>query len=230
MPENTLAAFEYAARLGVDVIELDCVVTKDNELVVHHDLALHGRAVRSMTLEEVLAFDRGATRSEGFPSQAALPGLRIPRLEEVFAFLKAKPQKLMVETKMDPNVDPRWFTEAIDRLIRKYALSERVIFQSFDHRTLHVMKDLNPAVELALLNPARRLDDYVGPARALGPKALQVVNVRVVDAQIVQTLHAAAIRVFSGTANDPADWKRLREAGVDAIVTDDPAALRALLK
>ena len=39
-PENTLPAFEYAIKAGVDVLELDMAVTKDNVVVVSHDAHL----------------------------------------------------------------------------------------------------------------------------------------------------------------------------------------------
>jgi glycerophosphoryl diester phosphodiesterase len=228
-PENTIPAFTHALQTGADVLELDVVVTKDNALVVHHDLALEGRAVRSMTLAEVMAFDRGGTPSKGFPHQLAMPGVRVPKLEEVMAFAREKKARLMVETKVDPAVEPVWFAQQVDALIRKYGLSERVLLQSFDHRTLHAMRTLNPAVGLVLLNPAKRLADYVGPAKALGPRAIQFVNFRVIDAEIVKTLHAAGVQVFSGTTDDEAVWKTLRAIGVDGILTDDPGALRVTM-
>jgi len=228
-PENTIPAFEHALKTGADMLELDVVVTRDNALVVHHDLELNGRPVRQMTLAEVLAFDRGGTPSKGFAKQLQMPGVKIPKLEEAFAFARAKRARLMVETKVDPNVDPEWFAGAVDGLIRKYGLSERVWLQSFDHRTLHAMRKRNPAVELVLLNPARRLDDYVGPAKALGPKAIQFVNFRVIDAEIVKTLREAGIRVLSGTTDDRKEWEKLRVLGVDGILTDDPEDLRRFL-
>ena len=40
-PENTLAAFEYAIGVGVDAIEMDLAVTKDDVLVVSHDPELN---------------------------------------------------------------------------------------------------------------------------------------------------------------------------------------------
>lgn len=229
-PENTLPAFEYALGAGADVLELDVVVTKDNALVVHHDLALEGRPVRDMTLAEVLAFDRGGTPSAGFARQKRMPGVRIPKLEEVLAFAKAKGARLMVETKVDPHVDAEWFAGAVDGAIRNYGLSGKVLLQSFDHRTLHAMHRLNPEVGLVLLNPAKKLDDYIGPAKALGPGAIQFVNFRVIEPGIVQTLHGAGVKVFSGTTDDAAEWKRLRAMGVDGILTDDPEALRASLR
>lgn len=225
-PENSLPAFAYALEHGADVLELDVVVTSDNQLVVHHDLELEKRPVRQMTLAEVMQFDRGGTPSAGFPRQQSMPGVRIPKFEQVLAFAKQHKAKLMVETKVDPGVDPVWFAEAIDRLVRKYGLSQRVLLQSFDHRTLHAMRKRNAEIGLVLLNPAKRLDDYVGPAKALGPKAIQFVNFRVIDEGIVQTLHGAGIQVFSGTTDDAAQWKRLRALGVDGILTDDPEGLR----
>ena len=66
----------------------------------------------------------------------------------------------------------------------------------------------------------------VGPAKALGPKAIQFVNFRVIDEGIVKTLHAAGVQVFSGTTDDKAAWAKLRAMGVDGILTDDPEALR----
>ena len=39
-PENTLEAFQHAAKLGSDVLELDVHRTKDNEIVVAHDAYL----------------------------------------------------------------------------------------------------------------------------------------------------------------------------------------------
>jgi len=225
-----MPAFQHALTVGADMLELDLVVTRDDELVVHHDLVLEKRPVRSLTLAEVLRFDRGGTPSAGFPRQMAMPGVRIPKFGEVLAFAKEKNARLMVETKVDPAVDPQWFAEAIDKAIRQFGLSERVILQSFDHRTLHSMRKLNPAVGLVLLNPAKRLDDYIGPAKALGPGAIQFVNFRVIDAAVVQTLHGAGIKVFSGTTDDPGEWKRLTSIGVDGILTDDPEGLRAQLR
>jgi len=224
-PENTIPAFEYALAVGADILELDVVVTKDKQLVVHHDLELEGKRVHSITLAEVRAFDRGGTRSPGFLRQQLMPNVKIPTLNDVFAFAVKKNARLMVETKVDPEIDPDWFAAAIDKLIRQYRLSDRVILQSFEHRTLAAMRKLNPAVGLVLLNPARNLGDYVTPAKALGPRAIQFVNFRVIDASIVNALHAAKIQVFSGTTDDPAEWAKLRALGVDGILTDDPEGL-----
>lgn len=228
-PENTIAAFEHALKVGADVLELDVVVTQDNRLVVHHDLDLAGKPVRSMTLAEVRAFDRGGTRSPNFPRQQLIPGERIPTLAEVLKLAKDRKARLMIETKVDPSVEPGWFATAVEQQIRQHGVVGQVMLQSFDHRTLHAMRKINPEIPLVLLNPRQKLADYITPARALGPKAIQMVNVAIIDADIVKTLKAAKISIYVGTTDDPAQWKRLIALKVDGILTDDPEGLRRLL-
>jgi glycerophosphoryl diester phosphodiesterase len=228
-PENTIAAFEHALAVGADVLELDVVVTQDNQLVVHHDLELNGRPVHTLTLAEVRAFDRGATPSPNFPRQELIPGERNPTLAEVLTLARKRQARLMIETKVDPAIDPAWFAATLHQQLMQHGVAPQVILQSFDHRTLHAMRQLAPRMPLVLLNPRQKLADYISPARALGPPAIQMVNVTVIDADIVRTLKAAGIPIYSGTTDEPAQWKRLIALGVDGILTDDPAGLRRLL-
>ena len=65
-PENTMLAFEKAVEIGVDGIELDVHLTKDNELVIIHDedvkRTTNGEGlVKDMTLEELKKLDASAT-------------------------------------------------------------------------------------------------------------------------------------------------------------------------
>lgn len=41
--ENTLAVFEFAIELGCDGAELDVYLSKDGEVIVHHNAALNHR-------------------------------------------------------------------------------------------------------------------------------------------------------------------------------------------
>jgi glycerophosphoryl diester phosphodiesterase len=45
-PENTLPAFLHAVALGVDVVELDVVISQDNQVVVSHEPWLSARLGR----------------------------------------------------------------------------------------------------------------------------------------------------------------------------------------
>src|SRR4249920_3499251 len=84
-PENTLPAFEYAIAQGVDALEMDMAVTKDNVLVVSHDPVLEGpvctgpaakAVIRELTLAQVREWDCGAKQNPAFPKQQAVPGTR----------------------------------------------------------------------------------------------------------------------------------------------------------
>ena len=92
-PENTLPAFRYAIEQGVDVLELDVAVTKDNVLVVSHDPLINaticsgpktGIPIHTLTLAELNQYDCGAKQNPAFQTQVPVSGTRVPKLDEVF--------------------------------------------------------------------------------------------------------------------------------------------------
>lgn len=226
---------------GVPVLELDVVMSADGFLVVHHDLAVNeqickpgGGFISLLTLKKLWEMDCGSTRHPSYPKQVTAPGARLPVLEEVFELVQGTKTKLMVETKMAKDGEPHFIAPAkivaaMDRAIRRYGLEDQVWLQSFDHRTLSEMRKLNPRIRLIMLNPKARQPDYVSPAKELGG-ATQFINFAVIEERDVKALRAAGLQVFSGTTDDPKEWKKLSAFGVDAILTDDPAGLTALLK
>jgi len=238
-PENTIPAFEYAIAAGVDVLELDLSVTRDNVVVVSHDPYLEPPicsgpkdkvAIRESTLAEVRQWDCGAKQNPGFAKQQTVPGTRMPTLDEVFALASKGKFEFNIETKISvqrPELapPPDEFARLVLEQIRKHRLESRVILQSFDFRTLHAMKKLAPDIRLAALysGPAK---GFVEIAREAGAGIVSPVFPLVTPEQ-VKAAHAAGLQVIPWTANTSADWKRLIEAGVDAIITDDPAALIA---
>ena len=241
-PENTIPAFEYAISVGVDVLELDVAVTKDNVLVVSHDPVLEPpicsgprpRAViHELTLDEVRQYDCGSQQNPSFPKQVPVPGTRVPTLDEVFALAARGSFEFNVETKSFPNrpgytPPPDEFARMLLDEIRRHHLEERVIVQSFDFRTLHAMKTLAPEIRLAALYQGKPRD-FVDIAASAGAGIVSPYF-RLVTPDQVKAAHDAGLQVIPWTADTPADWDRLIEAGVDAIITDDPAALIEYLK
>jgi glycerophosphoryl diester phosphodiesterase len=241
-PENTLPAFEYAIAAGVDALELDMAVTRDNVIVVSHDPELRApictgprdRAViHELTLAEVRQWDCGAKQNPGFPSQQVVPGTKMPTLEEVFALAPKGKFLFNIETKIFPQRPevapaPEEFTRLVLAAIRKHRLESRVVLQSFDFRTLHAMKKLAPEIKLsALYSGAPR--DFVEIAKEAGASIVSP-EFHLVTPEQVKAAHAAGIEVLPWTADTPADWERLVAARVDGIITDDPAGLIAFLK
>jgi glycerophosphoryl diester phosphodiesterase len=107
--------------------------------------------------------------------------------------------------------------------VRKHRLEKRVILQSFDFRTLRAMKELAPEIRLsALVEKDNR--EFTEIAREAGAGIISPQFELVTPAK-TKAAHAAGLEVVPWTANDPADWQRLVDAGVDAIISDNPEAL-----
>lgn len=241
-PENTLPAFEYAIGIGVDVLELDMAVTKDNVIVVSHDPYLHppvcngnvGKAtIHELTLAEVKQWDCGKVQNPGFKTQMAIPGTRMPTLDEVFALAEKSKVEFNIETKIfldhpELTPSPEDFAKLVLDVVRKHKLEKRVMLQSFDFRTLHAMKKIAPEIRLvALWEGADR--DFVSIAKEADAKIVSPAY-KLVTPDKVKAAHAAGVEVVPWTANRPSDWDKLVDAQVDAIISDDPAALMAYLK
>lgn len=241
-PENTLPAFQYAIAQGADVLELDMAVTKDGVLVVSHDPILEPpvcsgpvpkAVIHELTLEEVRQWDCGRVQNPAFPTQQTVPGAKMPTLDEVFALASKGNFKFNIETKIFPNhpeltPPPDEFVRLVLAQIRKHHLESRVILQSFDFRTLHEMKKQAPEIKLSALYYGTP-KSFVEICKEAGADMISPEH-RLVTGEEVAAAHAAGFPVVPWTADTPADWDRLIAAGVDAIITDDPAALIAHLK
>jgi glycerophosphoryl diester phosphodiesterase len=241
-PENTLPAFEYAIALGVDAIEMDLAVTKDNAIVVSHDPVLGppicsgpqtSAVIRELTLAEVRQWDCGAAPNPDFPAQQAIPGTRVPTLDDMFQLAPRGAFDYNLEIKSFPDrpeytPPPEEFARMVLRKIRQYRLEKRVIVQSFDFRTLVAMRKLAPEIRLSALveNDAR---DFADIAVEAGNAEIVAPAFRLVTAEKVDAAHGASLKVISWTANTPVEWDKLTHAGVDGIITDDPAGLMEYL-
>lgn len=245
-PENTLPAFEHALKLGVDVLELDMAVTKDNRILVSHDphispkicrnwdgTALTGEvAIRSLTLKEAQRYDCGAIKHPEYPKQVPAPHTPPPTLEQVFELARAYPKvHFNIETKIfakEPELtpSPQEFARLVVDIVRKYKLESRVIVQSFDPRTLREVRKIAPSIRLAVLS-----EDGVGYIELAQGMGAEIVSPRYtkLTAADVKRAHALKMQVVPWTANDEASWKNLVDMGVDAIITDDPESLARFL-
>jgi glycerophosphoryl diester phosphodiesterase len=240
-PENTLPAFRYALAQGVDVLELDVAVTKDDIAVVSHDPLVNSTIcsgsrldipIRTLTLAQVREYDCGGKRNPRFADQQPVPGTRIPTLDEVFALGKGNAVQFNVETKIfaakpELTPGPEEFTKLILDCARRNGMESRFILQSFDPRTLRVMKRLAPSVPRAAL--FEKQQDWMEVAQEFDATILSP-EFHLVTADLVAKAHAAGLQVVPWTSNQPAEWAALVAAGSDAIISDDPAALIAWLK
>jgi glycerophosphoryl diester phosphodiesterase len=280
-PENTLASFAGALSLGVDTLELDCAVTKDGVVVISHDpllnpeitrgpggkfLETHGPSFHSLTWTEVQRYDVGRLKpgtkyAEGFPDQKPVDGLHIPRLADVFALVKKSGNthvRFNIETKITPEkpdetLPPQAFAEAVVKVVREAKMEKRVAIQSFDWRTLSVVRKMAPEIETVALTTQRPNGGNVqvgatGASPSLGgldvddfggsvPKVVKASGALVWSpnygdfaAAQVEEAHRLGLKVIPWTINEPADMEKFIDMGVDGIITDRPDRLREVLK
>ncbi len=238
-PESTMYAFEHAAGLGVDVLEMDVHATRDGQLVVIHDDTVDRTTngtghVLDFTLAELRELDAGYNWTQdggqSFPFRGK--GLAIPTLEEVFAAFGDK--SMIVEIKhFQPSI-----VSDLSRLIREHGLTEKVLVASVDTQTLKEFRRICPEVATSAGEAEVRLFYGVSLAhlaKAYQPTAyaLQVPEYsdgrQVVTKRFVDTAHSCNMQVHVWTVNETQDMKRLIDLGVDGLVTDYPDRLLTLL-
>ncbi len=247
MPENSLPAFEYALAQGVDALEMNLAVTKDNVLVVSHDPELSAklckgpegspRIIRQLTLAELKKWECGVVANPDFPKQKAIAGTRVPTFDEVLRLAKPTRVELNVETKSFPSRPeltpaPEEFSRLVIEAVRKHGMESRLILQSFDWRTLAAAKQIAPKVRLSALYPFSMTEPWQSAVTDAHAKGFQIVSphYRVATAAEIEKAHKLGMHVVPWTANEPKIWDALIDAKADAIITDDPAALVAYLK
>lgn len=242
-PENTLPAFEYAIAAGADVLELDVWVTADDVLVVSHDPLINTtictgpegeRTIRKLTLGQVRQWDCGSKKNPEFPRQEPAPGARIPTLDEVLALAPRGAFWFNIEMKSQParpelQPEPDKYAQLVAAAVRKHRLENRVIVQSFDFRLLRALRQVAPELRRAALY-AGLPRDFAVLAREAGEAPIVSPHYSLVTPERVKAAHAAGLQVVPWTANTPELWDRLIEAGVDAIITDDPKGLIEYLR
>jgi glycerophosphoryl diester phosphodiesterase len=198
-PENTLAGFAAALRIGVDTLELDLAITRDGVVVISHDPRLNpdltrdasgnwitapGPAINTLSLGELQRYDVGrlqpGTRyAQRYPQQLPADGERIPTLAALFQKVKALGAdhvRFNIEIKQTPlepglTPQPEAFARAVLAVVREHGMGQRVTVQGFDWRSLQAMRALAPEIPIAALTVRQSfLDNLTDPRWTAGLK------------------------------------------------------------
>lgn len=233
-PENTRLSFERALQAGVDLVELDYHHSADGVPIVIHDgtldrttdavarwggkdLAVSGRAARDLT-------DLHA----GLWYQPPAPDQRLLTLADAVALIQQSGVTLIERKAGDP--------ATLAQLLHDRSWLNRLVVQSFDWSFLTALHRLEPRQILGALGPpgsrdGRKLSDA---EKNLSPAWLDLVEAtgarivvwnRQVDAKAIRAAHRRGLRVWVYTINESDPAKTLLNAGVDGIITDNPAVI-----
>ena len=218
-PENTMAAFELAVKLGAPAIEFDVKLSSDRQVIIIHDQTLDRTTngtgqVTNQPLAALRELDAGSWKAPEYGHE------KIPLLDEV---LEAMGNKVYINIELTNYATPfDGLVKEVAPLVKKHGLEERVIFSSFNPANLLAAHRLLPSVACGqLIQEGRQGWLQKAAARFIKLEAEHPYTTDVTP-QLVQHLHARGRRVHVWTVNDPADMLRLRNCAVDGIFTDDP--------
>jgi len=113
-------------------------------------------------------------------------------------------------------------------ILRAANVVERTTVRSFDHRAVRAIGRFEPNLTRAVLVAGTAPVDPVAMVRR-EEATIYCPEYSFLDAGQVRSLHEANIRVLPWTVNEPEDWARLLEWGIDGITTDYPDRLAAFL-
>lgn len=182
-------------------------------MIVHHDPTVdrgHGQSRAKAAIADLASAElRKIVLANGIP---------IPTLEEVLDAVGDGP-RIYVEIK-GTNIEP-----LVVRCIRESTANCAV--HSFDHRIVQRVKKIFPAIRTGILEVARHVDPLVALAETGAEDLWQ--DRTLIDEDLVRRVHSRNLRVVAWTSNDPVEWKKLRELGVDAICTDRIGELAAFV-
>jgi glycerophosphoryl diester phosphodiesterase len=261
--------------MGVNTLELDIGVTRDGAVVVSHERKLNPDLARGpdgvyvappgtrfvqLRLEDVKRYDVGQIRpgssyAAQFPDQRAVPGTRIPTLIEVFDLVRRSGDgavRFNIETKIDPNhpeesPDPQRFVSVLLDLAQTERMSDRIMVQSFDWRTLQLVQKRAASIPTVYLTQQKGAGATIALDKATEwtagfnpgdyghslPRTIKAAGgaiwspyFRDVDADLISESHRLGLKVVVWTVNKPDDIAAMIDIGVDGIISDHPDVLR----
>ena len=253
MPENTLPAMIHAINTGVTTLEMDICITSDLQPILSHEPFFNheistlpgGEYVQEkdekqlniyrMSYNDIRKIDVGMKPHPRFPRQKKVKAYK-PLLSEVIdsveRYVKRQnitPVHYNIETKTTSSTDnifhptPEVFVDTIMSVINARNISERVVIQSFDIRTLQYLRKKYPLVRTALLIEASEGISIENKIKSLGfsPDVVSP-EFHLVNDAMIKRFHEQKIQIIPWTVNDRVQIKKLKEMGVDGIITDYP--------
>lgn len=218
-PENTLAAVKAAVEELADFVEIDVQESLDGILVVCHDqnlrrLAGVNRRVKDMTWEELSGLDMGSHFSEEFAGEP------LPALRTVMEYAKGR-VNLNIELK---NIgDASMLPEKAAAMIQELGMEEQCVVSSVKLNYLERVKQAAPDIRTGYIIAAAYGNYY-------GNEALDFISIRssFVTREMVEKAHESGKAVHAWTVNGQVELEKMKQAGVDNIITDYPVLAREI--
>ena len=246
-PENTIAGMQRALAFGA-ILELDLAITRDKQVVVSHDPVLNPKITRGpngetlgsekiriylMDYAALRAYDVGKTPNSDFPEQDRYPA-HIPLFRELVDSVEAyaaargiSNPTYFIETKLDPKTDginhpdPKEFVDLMMQVVKERGIQNQVIVQSFDLRTLQILRKEYPRIKLALLaKDGTSIDENLNKLGFVPD--YYSINAQFINRELVDRCHEHKVKLIVGNCDDYEEISRVARLGVSSVISDFP--------
>jgi len=230
-PENTIISFEDAVRRGADVVEMDVQLSADAEIVVMHDSSVdrttNGEGlVRDLPWRKIKTLDAGVWYGPGYTDQF------VPCLKDVLKHFRGRKTArgaalgFIIELKTVRGSGGS-LADSVVKLIKDEDMQDRCFVISFDTVALQEVRQADKHLPTGFLYN-EEAEDRLLQAKQMGAHAI-FARKTCISGKGVAAAHKAGLMVATWTANTKVEMKRMIACGVDAITTNYPDRLRALM-
>ena len=244
-PENTLSSYKLGYEQNADGCELDLHLTKDGKVVILHDFDT-GRVggVTNKIAETSFADLRKLDIGQWGQWKGSAFHEKIPTLAECLALIP-NDKKFFLEIKCRDSAadEERTITKTLPAMKRILKASGKTAQQTpiitFNYASAAAAKKLMPGHEVYWLlswsknkktDEYPNLDDLIAKTKAAKLDGLDLNYGFPIDKEFVEKVHAAGLKLYTWTVDDPAVAQTQADAGVDGITTNRPEFLRDALK
>jgi len=223
-PENTLEGIHTAADMGVEWVELDVKLTKDQVPVLFHDETLDRTTngsgkMADTTYEDLKQLETGSWYGDSFT------GIIVPTLEEALEVIIDRDLGLNLEIKPCPGREVETAEVALDILANIWDEHERLLISSFQHGSLQGALEVAEDWSRGLILPEDIPENWAEVADYLNVSTINI-NGNTVTREQVESIIDAGYGVLAYTINEPDRARILQSWGVDAFFSDAPDALQ----
>ena len=259
LPENTIPAFMKAMELGVTTLELDLVISKDDEVIVSHEPFFNheittlidgshlteknerNHNIYKLNRKQLKKYDVGMKPHAKFPKQLNIPAIK-PTLKELAVQVRKKAKALNqpvpffnVEIKRVPkqdgvfHPDANKFARLVLNAIYEAKIDNVTYIQSFDVASLEEVRNIDPTIPLVYLVANKKSPKKNLKKLSFTPKVYSPYY-KLVNKKLVKFCKKNKMKLIPWTVNSKKDIKKQLELGVDGIISDYPDVLLKVIK
>lgn len=226
-PENTLIAFEKAAQLGVDMVELDISMSQDGVPMLYHDDVLEKKS--SPLTGSVQDYCCQTLRRVMIGAKLGMAEAPIATLEEFCALYSRYPH-IAVDVDLKPGCAVEATVKPVMKVLRAYGFENRCIFNSLDGEITRYLHDHTDFITVGPPNGfPGNVNHTPGENGTYATLHAVCVPTQELTLENAQPLRAMGKILVSAPIADEAAAKRALDCGVIIALCDDPRPMLKLL-